>query len=164
MQLRSLRLLLVDELEEVYIAEQMVREELGRMEKGASNMELKNLFRQHSQISKDQVDRLETVFEKLQASPRGGRAQSMKVLLSESEDRMGDGGDAPVVDAALIAAGRRIQHWGIASYDSARLFADRLGLEEVAGLLAKTVEEKRGTDNRLADLATKIPVKGNNEI
>ncbi len=163
MQLRSLRLLLVDELEEVYIAEQMVREELGRMEKGAANMELKNLFRQHSQISKDQVGRLELVFEKLQASPRGGHGKSMKVLLSESEDRMGDGGDPPVVDAALIASARRTQHWGIASYDSAKLFAQRLGLDEVAGLLDKTAEEKRTTDARLADLATKIPVKGNDE-
>ncbi len=164
MQLKSLRRLLIDELEETYIAEQMVREELGRMEKGAANMELKNLFRQHSQISKDQVSRLELVFEKLQASPRGGHGKSMKALLGESEDRMGDGGDPPVVDAALIAVGRRIQHWSIASYRTAQLFGRRLGIDEVAGLLGKTADEKRDTDSRLADLATKIPVKGNDEV
>ena len=161
MQLFTLRRLLVDELEEAYRAEQFVQETLPRMEKGAANAELKRVFEDEAAQNAEQLRRLETVFSILKESPRGGHAKSVKVLLSEFEDRMGDGGDPPVVDAALIAAGRRIQHWGIATYGASQAFAKRLDIDKVAGLLEQTLGEKQATDQRLAQLAAEIPVKGN---
>ena len=164
MQLRRLRLLLVDELQEMYMAEEMVAEELKRMEKGAADAELQALFRQHSERTHGQTARLESIFEKLKENPSGGHAKSMKTLLSESEDRMGDGGEAPVVDAALIATARRVQHWGLASYGSAQEFAERLKLDEVAGLLEQTVVEKQDTDAKLLALLKKIPITAEGEV
>ncbi len=163
MQLRRLRLLLVDELQEMYIAEEMVAEELKRMEKGAAAAELQALFQQHSERTKGQIARLELVFEKLKDNPRGGHGKSMKALLTESEDRMGDGGEAAVVDAALIATARRVEHWGIASYSSTQAFAQRLGLDDVAGLLGQTVAEKQDTDTNLAGLLKTIPTTAEGE-
>ena len=163
MQLFTLRRLLVDELEEAYRAEQFVQEALPRMERGAANAELKRVFTDEAGQNREQIGRLETVFSILKESPRGGRGKSVKVLLSEFEDRMGDGGDPPVIDAALIAAGRRIQHWGIATYAAAHAFTERLELGEVAGLLKQTLDEKQATDERLARLAAEIPVKGGGE-
>ena len=164
MQMRRLRLLLVDELKEMYIAEEMVAEELKRMERGAADAELRALFHDHSERTKGQTARLEQVFEILKESPRGGHAKSMKMLLSESEDRMGDGGPPTVVDAALISTARRVEHWGLASYSSAQEFAARLHLDEVAGLLAQTTAEKQDTDMKLHALAQKIPITAEGEI
>ncbi len=163
MQMFTLRRLLVDELEEVYRAELIVQEGLPRMEKGAANGDLKKLFTAEADQINEQIKRLELVFSKVQDSPRGGHAKSMKTLLSEFEDRMGDGGDPPVVDAALIAAGRRILNWGIASYACSQTFAKRLGMDEVAALLGQTLSERQAADSRLAQLAETIPVKGNDE-
>lgn len=163
MQMFTLRRLLVDELQEVYQAELIIQEGLPRMEKGAANAELKQAFAGEAEKAGKQIERLELVFSKIKDSPRGGHAKSMKVLLSEFEDRMGDGGDAPVIDAALISAGRRILGWGIASYASAEVFARRLEMGEVADLLAQTVSERQAVDNRLAQLAETIPVKGGDE-
>ena len=164
MQMRRLRLLLVDELQEMYMAEEITAEELKRLEKGADNAELRALFHDHSERTKGQIARLELVFEKLKESPRGGHAKSMKAMLGESEDRMGDGGPPPVVDAALIATARRVEHWGLASYSSAQEFAARLQLEEIAGLLGQTVAEKQDTDTKLHALAQKIPITAEGEI
>ncbi len=163
MQMFTLRRLVVDELQEVYAAELIVQEALPRMEKGAANAELKKVFTSEADRMGKQIGRLELVFSKIQDSPRGGRAKSMKVLLSEFEDRMGDGGDPPVIDAALIAAGRRILAWGIASYTSAQTFAHRLGRDEIADLLGQTLSEREATDKRLAELAGTIPVTGGDE-
>ncbi len=163
MQLFTLRRLLVDELEEAYRAEQFAQEALPRMEKGAANAELKRVFKEEAARNAEQLKRLEAVFSLLKESPRGGHAKSVKILLSEFEDRMGDGGDPPVVDAALIAAGRRIQHWGIATYGANHAVAQRLQIDKVAALLEQTLAEKRTTDDRLAQLAMEIPLKGHDE-
>ncbi len=163
MQMLTLHRLLADELEEVYRAELIVQEALPRMEKGAANDDLKKVFTEEADKITEQLKRLELVFSKIAESPRGGRAKSMKTLLSEFEDRMGDGGDPPVIDAALIAAGRRILGWGIASYACSQTFAKRLGMDDVAGLLGQTLAERQAIDNRLAQLAETIPVKGNDE-
>ncbi len=163
MQLKSLRRLLIDELQELYVSETMIEDALGRMESGADAKELKDAFRKHATDTKTQVQRLESIFEKLEASPRGGRGISMKALLRESEDRMGDGGDPPVVDASLIAAARRVEHWEIASYSSAHIFAECLKLSDVAQMLDQTLQEEKNADARLVELAKQINILGDDE-
>lgn len=153
MQLRSLRQLLIDELQEVYISEQLLGEAIGRMEQGADAKELKDVFRKHGEQTRQQIQRLETVFETLKDSPRGGHGHTMKALLRESEDRMGDGGAPHTVDASLIIAARRVEHWEIASYSTIYTFAQRLGLSEVADILDQILHEEQATDARLAELA-----------
>jgi ferritin-like metal-binding protein YciE len=164
MQLKSLGRLLIDELQEVYISETLIQEALGRLETGASAKELKGAFEKHGEQTGAQIARLETVFEKLEASPRGGHGYSMKALLRETEDRMGDGGDAPVVDASLIGAARRMVHWKIAAYGTTQIYAERLQLGDVAKMLGQTLEEEIAADARLAELAKQIDVLGNDEV
>ena len=163
MQLFTLRRLLIDELQEMYVTEQIVREALPRMERGAADKDLRAVFADEAKTAQGRLDRMERVFEIIKDSPRGGHGKTMKVLVSEYEDRMGDGGDPAVVDGSLIAAARRIQHWEIASYAAAYAFAVRLDLKDVADLLKASFEESQASDTRLGELAMRIPVKGNDE-
>ncbi len=158
MQLTTLNQLLVDEIQELYIAEQLIEDGLGRMVRGAAAEDLKKAFEHHAEESKEHTKRLETICEILEVSPRGGRGYSVKALLREAEDRMGDGGDPHVVDASLIAAGRRVEHWEIASYGVAQVFASALHRTEVADLLGKTLAEEQATDERLAAISQEVHV------
>lgn len=163
MQLRSLRRLLIDELQEVYISQELIAEEVKRMVMGADAPALKKAFEQHAKQTTEQLQRIETIFEVLGANPRGGHGKSMRALLSESEDRMGDGGDPHVVDAALLATARRIEHWEISSYSTALILAQRLELDKIPALLAQTLEEQQAMDASLADLAREMPVMGSED-
>ncbi len=158
MQLKTLRALLIDELQEIYVSETLVEQELGRMERGADAKELKEAFRKHAEETKVQLERLNNVFGLLKENPRGGRAGSMKALLQESEDRMGNGGDRHVVDAALIAIAQRIKHWEIASYGVAQTFASLIREPEIAELLGKTLSEEKATDSLLTNIAKEVNV------
>ena len=163
MQLTSLRRLLIDELQEIYISESLTSEALGRWVTGADAQPFKQALESHSSESKGQMARLETIFEILEDSPRGGHGKSMRALLSETEDRLGDAGDPPVIDAAVLAAVRRVEHWEIASYGTAHSFAERLGLGKVAGLLAQTLAEEQSMDSKLLELASRLPFQGSDD-
>ena len=156
MQLTTLRRLLIDEIQELYIAEALIADELKRMELGASADDLKKAFQQHREQTKEQIHRLDTVCALLEVSPRGGRGISVKGLARETEDRMGEGGLPEVVDASLIAAARRVEHWEIASYGTAELYATALGETKVADLLKQTLAEEQATDAALLSMAGKV--------
>ena len=163
MQLRSLRRLLIDELQEIYISEELIADELKREVAGAQAPALQKAFQQHAGQTKGQLQRLETAFEILGDSPRGGHGKSIRAMLSESEDRMGDGGDQPVIDAALVATARRVEGWEIAAYSTALILAERLELDKIPSLLAQTLEEEQAMDARLAALAKEMPVMGSQD-
>lgn len=156
MRLTTLRRLLIDELQEMYIAGTMIEGALPRMEQSADAPDLKELFRKHTEQTKAQIARLETVFEHLEDSPRGGHGLSVKALLSETEDRMGEGGDPHVVDASLIAAAKRVEHWEIASYSTAQAYAKAMDQPDVAWALGQTLEESQAADARLTAMADKV--------
>lgn len=159
MQLDSLRRLLIDELQEIYISETLIEDELGRMVRGADASDLKDAFAKHQQQTKVHLQRLEKVFEYLEENPRGGHGYSVKALIRESEDRMGEGGDPHVVDAALIVDAQRLEHWEMASYGGASTYAAALGKSEVADLLNQTLAEEKGMDGRLTQIADEVHVE-----
>ena len=156
MQLTTLRRLLIDELQEIYISESLIEEALGRMEIGAHADEVKAAFKQHREQTGGHIERLNTVFSRVEASPRGGRGLTIKAILRESEDRLGMGGDPHVVDASLIVVAQRVEHWEIASYGAAQMFAATLQQPEVAELLGKTLEEEKAADAHLSDIAGRV--------
>lgn len=158
MVLRSLRELFVDELREIYFSETLIEEALRRMEKNASDRGLKDAFTTHRSETQTHIKRLEETFSKLNENPRGGRAASVKALLGEAEDRMGEGGQGDVVDAALIAGAQRVEHWEIASYGTAKVFAELLRENEVAALLGTTLDEEKSANAKLSELAREINV------
>lgn len=159
MQLKTFRMLLIDELREIYYSESLIHEAFRRLGRGADGEDLKHLFEQDTQKSSEHMARLEKVFEMLHENPRGGRGLSVKALLREAEDRMGEGGERHVVDAGLIMAAQRLAHWKIASYGTVHQWAALLREGEVAALLKATLEEQKITDADLSHLAEEVNVK-----
>lgn len=149
----SMETLLEEQLQDLYDAEQRIVAALPKMEAAAHSAELKSAFRQHLAETKNQVSRLEQVFQALGKKADGKTCQAMKGLIAEGDEIVSASGDADVKDAALIAAAQRIEHYEIAAYGTARTFAQRLGNQEAARLLQQTLDEEGATDKKLTQIA-----------
>ena len=154
MKLNTLEQLYISELRDLYSAENQLLKALPKMAKGVSSPELKDAFEKHLEQTKGHVERLEQLFEQLDESPKGKTCHGMKGLIEEgSEILKGDGEDS-VLDAGIIVAAQKVEHYEIASYGSVRTLANLLGKDEVAGLLQSTLDEESETNeilNRLAE-------------
>jgi ferritin-like metal-binding protein YciE len=156
MKLESLRELLVDELKDLYSAENQLVKALPKMAKAAASSELKAAFEEHLEETKGQVDRLVTIFEQLEGSPKGKKCKAMEGLIEEGSEFIDADGEDSVKDAALICAAQKVEHYEIASYGCARTFATLLGLDEVAELLQETLDEEGNADKKLTELAETV--------
>jgi ferritin-like metal-binding protein YciE len=152
MKLENLHDLYVAELRDLYSAETQILKALPKMAKKASSPDLKQAFEEHLQQTQGHVERLERIFEKLDAKPRGRKCQAMEGLIEEGKEVMDEAGD-DVLDASLIAAAQKVEHYEIAGYGCVRTYARMLGDEEAANLLQQTLEEEGQTDKRLTQLA-----------
>jgi ferritin-like metal-binding protein YciE len=153
MEMDNLRELLVDELKDIYNAEQQLTKALPRMAKKASHPQLKNAFETHLRETEAQVDRLEQVFEALGEKAKGKTCQAMKGILEEGKEIMGEDMEDDVMDAALIAAAQKVEHYEIASYGTVRAWAQLLGERDAVKLLQQTLDEEGKTDKLLTKLA-----------
>ena len=153
MKLESLKSLYVHELKDLYSAETQIQEALPRMIEAADDEGLKDALRSHLKETRDQIGRLETIFEDLEYSPRGHRCKGMEGLIREGEDLLKDVADDDVLDAAIISASQRIEHYEMAGYGVARAYAEKLGDYSAADLLRKSLEEEGAADRKLTDLA-----------
>ncbi|MGI8978617.1 MAG: ferritin-like domain-containing protein [Pirellulaceae bacterium] len=156
MKLGTLQELLTDELKDLYSAENQLLKALPKMAKAASSPELKAAFEEHLEETKGQVDRLVTIFEQLEGSPKGKKCKAMEGLLEEGSEFIEAEGDEAVKDAGLICAAQKVEHYEIASYGCARTFATLLGLDEVANLLQDTLDEEGNADKKLTELAETV--------
>jgi len=152
-QLDSMETLFVDQLRDLYDAEQRLTQALPKMASAAHSPRLKAAFQQHLRETQGQVTRLERVFQAAGQSAKAETCQAMKGLIAEGEEVVGATGDPDVKDAALIAAAQRVEHYEIAGYGCARTFAQRLGNQEAARLLQETLDEEAATDKKLTQLA-----------
>jgi ferritin-like metal-binding protein YciE len=153
MTLKTLHDLYVSELKDLYSAEHQLVKALPRMAKAASSPELAAAFNQHLEETKRQIDRLEMVFAELDASPKGKKCKAMEGLLAEGKDVMAEDADPSVMDAALICAAQRVEHYEMAGYGCVRTFAKLLGFDKAAELLQRTLDEEGTTDRKLTELA-----------
>ena len=149
----SLHELLVDELKDLWSAENQLTKALPKMAKGASSPELAKAFREHLEVTKTHVERIETIFEQFDASPRGKKCKAMEGLIKEGAEVLQEDGEESVIDAALIAAAQKVEHYEIAAYGSAAAHAKLLGLDDVVELLVETLNEEKETDEALTSLA-----------
>jgi ferritin-like metal-binding protein YciE len=124
MKIETLRELLVEELKDLYSAETQITKALPKLAKAASDAKLKQAFEHHLEETKQQVVRLEQIFEQLGESPKGKTCEGMKGLLKEGDERAGEDGEPEVLDAGLISAAQRVEHYEIAAYGSAHTFAE----------------------------------------
>jgi ferritin-like metal-binding protein YciE len=156
MRLDTLQKLYISELRDLYSAETQLVKALPKMAKGASSPELKDAFEQHLEQTKGHVERLEQLFEQLGESPRGKTCHAMKGLIEEGSDILKEEGEDSVLDAGIIVAAQKVEHYEIASYGSVRTFANLLGKDEEAKLLQSTLDEEAETNQILTQLAESI--------
>ncbi len=153
MEIDSLQKLYIEELKDLYSAEKQLVQALPRMAKKASNPQLRAAFEEHLEVTKKQVERLDQIFERLERSPRGKKCKGMEGLIEEGKEMMQEDMDPEVLDAALISAAQKVEHYEIAGYGTVRTYARLLGEEGDARLLQKTLDEEGEADKKLTQLA-----------
>jgi len=156
MQKGSLRQLYVDELKDLYSAETQLTKALPKMAKAASNSELRQAFEEHLRQTSEHVSRLEQIFELLDEKASGKKCLGMEGLVKEGAENMQEDYEDAVLDAAITGAARRVEHYEIAAYGTAREFARLLGENDHISLLEQTLEEEKQTDAKLTQLAEQI--------
>jgi len=153
--LNSFDELFVEQLQDLYDAEQRLTKALPKMAAAAHNPALKSAFEEHLKQTENHVRRLEQVFQGLGKSAQTKTCEAMKGLVEEGSEVISGKGDPDVKDAALIAAAQRVEHYEIAGYGTVRTFAQRLGKSEAVRLLQETLNEEAETDKKLTALAEK---------
>lgn len=159
MKMEDLKDLFVDELKDLYSAENQITKALPKMAKKASSPDLKQGFELHLEQTKGQIARLEQIFEELGESPKGKKCHGMEGLLEEGKELMEEDAEPEVLDAGLISAAQRVEHYEIAAYGTVRTYAELLGMSKAAKLLGETLNEEKDTDQKLSGLAGKINVQ-----
>ena len=124
-----------------------------KMEKAAHAEELKEAFACHLTETEEHVNRLKEVFELVGSTARGEKCEAMEGILKEGEDLMMEFKDSSALDAALIAAAQKVEHYEIAGYGCLRSFAERLGFDEAVELLQETLDEEGEADKKLTGIA-----------
>jgi len=141
------------ELKDIYYAEKALVKALPKMAKGANSEKLANAIEEHLEQTKGQVERLERVFELIDVPAKGKKCQAMEGLIEEGASLLDEEAEADVLDAGIIAAAQKVEHYEIAAYGTLCTWAKQLGLEDAADLLGETLEEEKQTDQKLTELA-----------
>ena len=149
----SLRELFIEQLRDIYSAENQLVKALPKMAKAASSSELQTAFTNHLEQTREHVERLETIFANLDEEPEGETCKGMAGLIAEGKEAIDADGEDDVKDAWLIAAAQRVEHYEIAAYGTARAFARQLNNEYAAELLEQTLDEEKAADQKLTMIA-----------
>lgn len=156
MSLDTLEELYINELRDLYSAENQLLKALPKMAKAASSEELSDAFEKHLEQTKGHVERLEQIFKQLDENPKGKTCHGMKGLIEEGSEILEEDGEDSVLDAGIIVAAQKVEHYEIASYGSVRTFANLLGKDEAVSLLQSTLDEESETNELLNQLAEGI--------
>lgn len=154
-EFNSLEELFLHQLKDLYDAEHRLIDALPKMKEKASCAALKEAFDSHLQETERQIERLEMIFENLGEEAERVKCKAMAGLIAEGDEVLDATGDADVLDAALIAAAQRVEHYEIAGYGTARAFARRLGNTYAAELLQQSLAEEGAADHKLTSIAEK---------
>ena len=144
---------LVDEVRDLYHAEKQLVKALPKLAKAATSDELRAALVSHLSETENQVGRLEQVFELLEEKPRAKACAGMAGIIEEGSDALKEDAEPAVLDAMIIAAAQRAEHYEMAAYGTAAAWAEGLGLTEVAELLRDTLDEEKAADEKLTALA-----------
>src|SRR5215475_5017058 len=152
----SLQQLYVEQLRDLYNAESQLVKALPKMAKAAQSEALRQGFEHHWEQTKGHVDRLEQIFSAMDESPKGKKCAGMEGLVEEGEEVIKEHSSSGILDAGLIGAAQRVEHYEIAAYGTVRSFAELLGENEAVDLLRQTLEEEKVTDEKLTELSKEI--------
>lgn len=164
MNQKSLRELYIEELRDLFSAENQLTKALPKMAKAASSDELRQGFEHHLRQTKIHVERLQTIFDMLEEKATGKKGAGMEGLITEGSEVMAEDFQGDSMDSALISAARRVEHYEIAAYTTVASYADALGESEQASRLRETLEEERETDDKLTEMAGEILLDLQSEV
>ncbi len=148
--------LLEDQVADIYYAEKQILKTLPKMAKATTNDELRTAFTDHAEETKAQIARLEEVFAALDLPVKGKKCPAIDGILEEGSEIMDEFSDDAALDAGLVAAAQKVEHYEIASYGSMCAWAEQLGLEDVVSLITETLEEEKGADEKLSNIAEEV--------
>jgi len=152
----ELHKLFLEELADIYSAEQQLTKALPKMAKAAESEELREAFEEHLQQTEEQISRLDQVFESLGEKMQRKTCKAMQGLIEEGTEVIQEHKGSTAIDAALIAAAQKVEHYEIATYGTLCTWADQMGHQEALDLLKETIDEEETTDERLTELAESI--------
>ena len=162
MELDSLRELYIDELKDLYSAENQILKALPRMMKATSSRELQRAFAVHEKQTQRQVKRLDRIFKDLDESPRGKKCVGMEGLIEEAKELIDEKPEPEVLDAGLVSKAQHVEHYEMAGYGTVRTWARQMGYSEQADLLQETLDEEGETDKLLTQLSERINLEAEN--
>jgi len=145
--------LYVDMLKDLYSAEKQLVKALPKMAKSAQSPDLQKAFQEHLGQTEHHVERIERIFSNLEGTPRGKKCVGMEGLIEEGAELLKENVDPDVLDAGLIAAAQKVEHYEIASYGTARAWAEKMGHDDSSRLLQETLEEESTANEKLTQLA-----------
>ena len=153
MAAENLEGLLIETLRDTLDAEKQIVKALPKMAKAATSEELRAAFEEHLEVTRGQVTRLEEVFAELGVAVRGKHCAGMEGLIEEGQELIGEDPNSDVLDAGLIAAAQKVEHYEIAAYGTTRTWAEMLGYSKAAELLQESLNEEAEADEKLSQLA-----------
>jgi ferritin-like metal-binding protein YciE len=153
MEKHSLDSMFLMEVQDLYNAEKQLTKALPKAAKKASSEELKSAIQEHLTQTEGHVNRLEQVFKILGQPVKGRTCPAMKGILEEAEEVMSQKAEPSVLDAAIIGAAQKVEHYEIASYGTIVEWAKQMGREDIGRLLGQTLDEEEKTDQKLSELA-----------
>src|ERR1700732_1870859 len=159
MEMKLLKHLYVEELKDLFSAENQLVKALPKMAKASTSEELRAGFEEHLDQTKEHVARLEKIFKALDESPKGKKCKGMEGLIKEGAEMIEEDPAPEELDAGLISAAQRVEHYEIAGYGCVSTYAKLLGEEHAVSLLRLTLEEEKETDEKLTQLAGSINVE-----
>ena len=152
-KIATLEDLYTDMLKDLYSAEKQLVKALPKMAKAAQSPDLQTAFQNHLKQTEGHVDRIERIFSDMDGSPRGKKCAAMEGLVEEGSELLQEDIDPNVLDAGLIAAAQKVEHYEIASYGTVRAWAERLGKNRAAQLLQQTLDEESAANEKLTQIA-----------
>jgi ferritin-like metal-binding protein YciE len=155
-KVEDLEQLLMQELQDLLDAEKQLVRALPKMAKAASDEQLESALREHLEVTRGQVQRLEQVFESMDARPRSRPCRGMKGLVEEGQEMMEEGMEGAILDSALTGAARKVEHYEMMGYESARGLAQQCGRRDAAQLLQQTMQEEMEADRQLAQISKRL--------
>jgi ferritin-like metal-binding protein YciE len=159
MKLENLQQLYLKELRDLYSAETQITDALPKLIDAAHNSELKNALQEHLNVTQTQIGRLEQIFQSLNESSSGETCKGMKGVIKEGDEIVSAGGDPATVDAGIISAAQRVEHYEMAGYGTVRTYAKLLGRDQDATLLQQTLDEEGEADKTLTEIANTVNVE-----
>jgi len=154
----SLQELYVEQLQDLYSAEDQIIKALPKMIEAAQSDELRNALKEHLEVTRKQASRIETICKELGEKAQKEKCKGMEGVLKEGSDLVKEVSEE-IRDAAIIAAAQRVEHYEMAGYGTARMYATLLGFDEAASMLEQTLEEEKEADQTLSDLAGELNVE-----